>query len=368
MSTGYESGGSISTQSTTSSSKKFAAFPVQNFVLVKHVKDNPDVEKGLLFIGTFIQHINDEDGILAGSFEGESMEGFPYRLNDEAGGDFTNVRRVQETACKNDSQTKKEVKTYKITYDVKAPLDIDHYFEGFPCGIMKARLSIELSALTSKCCESKLQPNLCIDTTNKSSNIAIQKNNLLLDTDKVLKKTYNKDGEIIIPKSGENKDLLEQIRNKMDRSNFYEFVTPIPKVTYILKGDNCSKLLIDFYFVESGVAKFVKVLSPMMLICWLNWFHVQTNKKQSERGDGAGREYLGNSAAFALTVVFLFESIIPKSRRERGFLTINSMYLMLVFTALILSSIPADFMAKEVGTVGALLFFASFLLPIYDYW
>jgi len=200
----------------------------------------------------------------------------------------------------------------------------------------------------------KLRPELYLNMQAQASNVSIQS-----------------------PDDGYS---MSAIKNKMDRSNNYDFVTPIPEICYTVKNNCCSKYSVTFYLVDSGFSKFVTTIVPLILVFFMNLINCLFNE------DMESEDYLGNAATFALTVVFLLGRVVTKSRMENGINT-NSLYIMMIFISLMLCSIPARlgqkiryrtytcdwtkenldiekcFVNPVPAQVGTVIFFFSFLIP-----
>jgi len=180
--------------------------PVNNFLLLKHIKEDPDVEGGVLLVGTFKQTVccsqatenHDDDGNFY----------FPYRINDEN----ANSSNSRVTARDGDNNGA----VYETSFNVLAPLEIDTVLDYFPFRIDKASITIELGTKTNRQTKKKLRPELYLNMQAQASNVSIQS-----------------------PDDGYS---MSAIKNKMDRSNNYDFVTPIPEICYTVKNNCCSKL------------------------------------------------------------------------------------------------------------------------------
>mmetsp|Transcript_29078 Transcript_29078/g.57821 ORF Transcript_29078/g.57821 Transcript_29078/m.57821 type:complete len:471 (-) Transcript_29078:300-1712(-) len=272
--------------------------PVNNFLLLKHIKEDPDVEGGVLLVGTFKQTVccsqatenHDDDGNFY----------FPYRINEE------NANESNGRVTLRDGDNNGAV--YETSFNVLAPLEIDTVLDYFPFRIDKATITIELGTKTNKKTKTKLHPELHLNMQAKPSNIRIQSPDEGIST--------------------------HEIKSKMDRSTNYDFVTPFPKIRYYVKNKSCSKFSVTFYLVDSGFSKFVTTIVPLILVFFMNLINCLFNE------DMDSHDYLGNAATFALTVVFLLGRVVTKTRMENGINT-NSLYILLIFISLMLCSIPA---------------------------
>jgi len=368
---------------------------VNNFVLLKHVKDDPDIEKGLHLVATFIQYINDEDNNFKDAVReiGSHKElMFRYRINDEDAN--------QENGMVHFRKTEQNESIIKSTLSVKAPLEITCHKKFFPFIIKKASLEVELCTLTTNKNETKLRPSLCLNMKQKSGNILIQApkhpgrmkgerkpSSIIGSIKSDFCECFGYPTESIDNDSEEQTETYDKKSDdkatfsKIDRSLIYDFISPFPDVSYDVKGNkDCSKFQISFYLVESGLSNCVKFVLPVLLVCIMNALHVRTNA-YTEHTD-----YLANSAAFALTIVFILPGMCPK-QREESIYCLNTLYILIIFVGLILSSIPAgifcsydnilrispdpDLLWPRLSAlpsfIGAAVFFSSLLIPLINF-
>ena len=85
--------------------------------------------------------------------------------------------------------------------------------------------------------------------------------------------------------------------------------------------------------MSSGFTHFVGVAAPLLLIAIMNTFHVLFTD-----GSSVG-DFVGNSAAFALTAVFILPEIIEPGTTQTLF-NWNNLFVLMIFLGLGLSSFP----------------------------
>jgi hypothetical protein len=63
-------------------------------------------------------------------------------------------------------------------------------------------------------------------------------------------------------------NIIELAKNKMDRTEKYDFGSPFPRVRYVYekKKGYCAKYQIDFLMVEDGMKRLVQIVFPMILL------------------------------------------------------------------------------------------------------
>lgn len=299
---------------------------VHNFFLMKHIVNDGD---GLVAVGTFVQHAfsgpNDELKL-------DNLQ-FGYRFNDETADEdsgFVKHRRTEKHETSLGT-------LHRHTYQVRAPLEVSVELDYFPFKVVSAKLLVELSTFTTEDKKTRLRPNLIVHK-DKPNMFCVQKDQLLAS-----------EGSI-----------LEQANDKMDKADGYDFISPFPKVSYLYDTNKkyCPKFMLRFLMVEDGMKKFVEIVFPMFLIAGMNTIHV-LNPEEQEIVD-----YLANSSTFALSVLVFLPTMIGSSRRQNLY-TANNLYIMFIFLALALSSIPQSWVGNNVfALIGMVLYWASFLFPL----
>merc|ERR1711957_413119 len=152
----------------------------------------------------------------------------------------------------------------------------------------------------------------------------------------------------------------------------YSIVSPYPVIEYLNLKTTCSKYRLTFYLVEEGMVKFVKVLLPMLLISTINTINVLMDVSLMNRQDSSSDDidssdrYLQISAALALTAVFVLPEMTRKWNTQ-SVITWNEVYILIIFVALSLSSIPPAMVGTtEYAFVGMILLWGSFCIPIFN--
>ena len=252
-----------------------------------------------------------------------------------------------------DGVTKKPM--WRTTFQARIPLKIEVVKEFFPFKIMKAKVEIELSSGSNG--KQTIRPNLVpAKLSDIRSNVAIhevkgKKNTMATHRD---------------------------VDKALDNMTKYDLLSPFPEVDfeYDKKKGYCPKYSVTFYLAIDGIAKFVGTLIPLVLVCTLNTLHLINDCKHSDEGNEAEKvsELLNFSSMLALTVVFLFGSIYdPVGSNSKSSIT-DSLYILFIFCALILSAVPESFVSGNfaIRIIGAALFWLSFVFPIYNlgysYW
>jgi len=326
---------------------------IRNFLLVKRVTENNDKELSL--VGTFVQELIgldidaesiklcEETGLDMGSTREDSETlskslFFDYRINDqvcEEDSGWIKPRRVMM----NSGNAKK-------SHQLNLPLEVEDYYDGFPYKIVTASVLIELGS--SAINDQRRRPNLLLGKDHKATNVAMQTVQHIIEAHDI-KNSNNSIREVLTE---------TDFTKKLDKSKSYDFVTPFPQVTYLYdtKRGYCSRFRVTFYMVESGFSKFVKIVFPMLLIAILNTVNVLDRDVESTN-------FLNNAATFALTAVFILPSVIGNSNSQ-NILSMNNVYIILVFVGLALSSIPLEMMKTNVPAfTGMIIIWFSFIMP-----
>mmetsp|Transcript_5210 Transcript_5210/g.12470 ORF Transcript_5210/g.12470 Transcript_5210/m.12470 type:complete len:420 (+) Transcript_5210:227-1486(+) len=312
---------------------------VHNFMLIKQIIEE---DGKLLLVGTFIQHCYEDESTrekIKGRMNKEGDDDyeikFEYRFNDETADEdsgFVRWRRTEEY----DTDMGK---LYRHTYQVKAPLEVNVELDYFPFRVVSAKLLVELSSITTEDKGTRLRPNLILHLLDKTNMFSIQKAQL-------------------IEAKGSPTD---QAKDKMDKAESYDFISPFPKVSYLYdtKKRYCPKYLVTFNMVEDGMKKFVEIVAPMFLIAGMNTIHVLNPDEEVDVAD-----YIANSATFALSVLVFLPTMVGTSRIQQLW-TINNLYTMSIFIALTLSSVPDTWAGhKGYAIAGMITYWASFLFPV----
>jgi hypothetical protein len=302
---------------------------VHNFFLMKHVVDDGD---GLVVVGTFIQH----------AFSGPNDElklddlRFGYRFNDETADEDSGLVKHRRT----EKHETNMGTLHRHTFQVRAPLEVSVELDYFPFKVVSAKLLVELSTFTTEDSKTLLRPNLIVHKSDKPNMFCVQKDQL-------------------VPSEG---SILEQAKDKMDKAETFDFISPFPKVSYLYDTNKkyCPKFMLKFLMVEDGMKRFVEIVFPMFLIAGMNTIHVLNPDEEQDVVD-----YLANSATFALSVLVFLPTMVGSSRRQNLY-TANNLYIMFIFLALLLSSIPQGLVVDNnvFALMGLALYWASFLFPL----
>mmetsp|Transcript_3455 Transcript_3455/g.4666 ORF Transcript_3455/g.4666 Transcript_3455/m.4666 type:complete len:430 (-) Transcript_3455:120-1409(-) len=311
--------------------------PVSNFFLVKHIVEDGD--DNLTLVGTMVQKVFETDRLERS--ESAKAFYFEYRFNDlMADEDSGYAKRRRSEKCVRSKCT-------KATFQMSAPLDVDTIFDVFPFKAYKASVLVELSSSTIEEETHRVRPNLLVAKHDTRNNLSIQ----LPYINKMQEARTN------------DSQLLEDLKDKMDKMQDYDFITPFPNVEYIYdkKKKYCPKCRITFYLVQQGNSKMIEIIAPMLLISILNTLNV-INDEKVENVD-----YIANSAAFTLTAAFILPSIFSKANRNKVF-TVNTVYVFLVFVGLALSSFPDDMVGTNgFAITGVVLLWLSFFMPVISF-
>uniref|UniRef100_A0A7S2EUF5 Uncharacterized protein n=1 Tax=Ditylum brightwellii TaxID=49249 RepID=A0A7S2EUF5_9STRA len=297
--------------------------PVQNYFYLKHIVGDED---DLVLVGSIIQCVFHRD--ISGLQNNDGLFDFGYRLNEVAAYDDVLVMRKEVSE-----------KGAKTLFQMRAPLNLDVYFHSFIFKVLTATLTVELS--TSHTSSKTFLPDLLLAKKDLRHNASIR-----IDTN---------------PLPG---IVIEDLKRSMDKMAKYDFITPFPTVEYFYdaKRGNCSKCKLTFYLRDvkdySG-SKIIEVLAPMLLISTLNTAHVFNPENN---GDTSVTEYISNAATIALASVFLLEYLSVETTQ---ILTETTLYLLMIFVGLALSSLPEALVGtRGVAIAGAVLVWLSLCIPM----
>jgi len=312
-----------------------------NFLKIKHIEED---DNKLFLDGTFIQRLLDDS----------SPDFFEYRINGYP--DYDDCLKFRKMEKK---VSRKQTKEFKV------PMDVSVVHDWFPFKIVKAKVMIDLTSYTKENeigVEMIYRPDLLIGRTDRLFNIEVE-----LPEDMPRKIKINDfDDSPFMRRFNEYRSLIDPVKNKLDKSLSYDFITPFPSIKYYYNHHKktCSKFEVSFELVEAGNAKFVQIVFPMLLISFLNTLNVLDDEDVD----------LGNSSTLALTAVFILPYIVTRSRRSR-ILQGNNLYIIMIFIGLTLSSVPDSMAGSKIPALAGMgLLWASFLLPVvhcfffYQYW
>ncbi|CAJ1940056.1 unnamed protein product [Cylindrotheca closterium] len=339
---------------------------VHNGFLIKHILDDPEVDDGLVLIGTFIQSAF--AGPSSSPAEDEEFRPrqpeirFTYRFNDQTADERSGAvdwRRTEK------HRTRDLGECHRHTFQIKAPLELEVEFNAFPFKVVSATLLIEMSTFTTPDGRTRLRPNILLHTKEKRNMCQIQKG--YARKPKPIGRFSST--SIFAPAENNHKELFLQAKEKIDRSYVYDFASPFPTITYYYDTTKhyCPKYSVSFLLVEDGMKKFIEIVFPMILIAAMNHLNV-INAVWSVQGRTdetvEAVDYINNSATLALAVVVFLPTMFGRSRFHEVF-TANNWYITTIFVALVLSALPHS-IAGSIwpARVGAYLFWGSFFFPI----
>jgi len=311
-----------------------ARVKVHHFFLIKHVIQE---DGALIAVGTFIQHCFVDEAIKENIKGSETTEiKFGYRFNDlTADKDNGWIRHRRTEKSETDMGT-----LYRHTYQVKAPLEVTVEKDYFPFRVVSAKLLVELNTFTTPDNETRLRPNIILFLGDKTNMFSIQKDSM---------------------SDVKGLTAFQMAKDKMDQADSYDFISPFPKVAYLYdtKKRYCPKFQLTFLMVEDGMKKFVEIVAPMILIACMNTIHVLNSDEQVDTAD-----YIANSATFALSVFFFLPTLFGSSRIHKIWSPTN-LYIIFIFVALALSSIPDTWAGHKLYAIaGMIIYWVSFLFPV----
>jgi len=331
----------------------------RNFFLMKKIVDDPNADDsgGLVMVGTFVQECFDltRDQV-------ENDFHFKYRFNENSATDDTLVKRrtepleAKEVITHDDDTFKGQrmVLGTRTTFQAQIPLEVDTLFKAFPFHIVTATAAIELSSTFEG--GERYRPDLFLHKKECRNNFAIQK----------LKPSLKK--LLLFGLYNNSKNKMERILDKIDKSKKFDFISPYPKIYYEYDADKdyCPRYVVTFYCVTSGLHKFISIIFPMVLISFIATLNVM-NEILVVHVDNESNDVMAHlqvTSALTLAAVFILPQIIDPSNRSSIFGQ-DSFYVIIVFVALVLTSIPEK-MVQTVWyeIVGMVLLWISFLIPI----
>jgi len=341
---------------------KDMSVPVFNTLMVKDILE----DDGHLYLrSTMIQNVFG----LSGSQKDKETP-FAYRFNDRAtkkDDPEIDLRRVEQHSL--DIQVNGDIipaPLTSFTFNTMIPLSKTLIIDHFPFTVHRATATVELCTRTDDDgLNIRLRPNLMLHPERRN-NISLQQPMVPLAEDEHLRKTQTQ--------KQYHAKLDEDLMNKLDRMGTYDLLTPYPEIKYLAQpGKNyCPQFKVSFLLLEEGMSKFISVQLPMIFIAVVKTmsFRVAWLELEMEGGDAfsLADKFLGTSAALGLTVVFLLNKLTRKHNVQAKYLTMNEIYVISIFTAMAMSSVPLAFgqAAKIIATVGLALLWATFIIPTYN--
>mmetsp|Transcript_17360 Transcript_17360/g.22570 ORF Transcript_17360/g.22570 Transcript_17360/m.22570 type:complete len:406 (+) Transcript_17360:181-1398(+) len=312
--------------------------PVNNFLLIKKVVDDPEIDEGLFLIGTFVQTVMEVEKV-----PDKEEFNFEYRFGDmsaEVGSDYMQLRRQEPVKAKNVQG--EPLEGTRSTFQTKIPLIIETVLESFPFHISTATADIELSSTFKG--GTRLRPNLVLSQKDRRGNVCIQD----------LKNLSNKEATI------------DDILDKLDKTKLFDFISPYPEIRYEydVKKKYCARYTLTFYCIKGGFTKFMTIILPIFLIAVINTINVLNDSFDFGDGPVDTADHLGVSSALGLTAVFLLPIILEQNTRQ-ALWKLDNLYILLIFLSLMLSSFSKKFTGTSVPELfGMSLLWFSFLSPI----
>jgi len=373
---------SVKMKKVLSKKLRDVTLPTQNIFMMKKIIENPDIDGGLLLVGTFVQKV-------FGLTKEQSEEGFffQYRFNEKTADDTTLQKRRSEPINTLDADGDISYGS-RTTFQAIIPFDLDIPFKAFPFHIVTATVEIELSSTAEG--KQTIRPDLLLHKEESRNIISIQE----------LKPSLNKSllfgGDFFAELRHKRDSLEDKILDKIDGSKKYDFVSPYPRVyfEYDKKKKYCPRFAATFYCYQSSWSKLINTLFPMVLVSiiaalntWNDWdsrytdktlFYLKGNSTAEDgltethqylvKENSVGAEvldHLGISSALTLAAVFILPNFMDISNRNT-FYSVENMYVTLIFLCLVLSSIPGRLWegAYILQSAGVIALFLSNLIPI----
>jgi len=316
--------------------------PVFATLLVKKVVEDPD--GGLSLIGTFIQRPLLYD---LQSFDRESgnqpQPYFDMRVNDGVSNDCFELKKVARDLSAGpkmdrDRNGKDEAgyfATAASTFVATMPLKLDSVYSEPPFNIMSATVMVELTsfigtnALNEKF---ELRPSFVSHASDLRNLCCVR-------------------------------DWKDDF--KIDEMKLWEFVTPQPTLEF--EYDGCfgkrplyvPRLRVTFFLYEDFTRAFTEKILPVTLAYVAStWNLLHVGQKQ----DADYADYLANSAAISLTVVFIIGSMMDSESCSRGFQAMT-LFAYWTFLSMILM-VPAFYFSRSWQKIAIAVMWTSMLIPL----
>jgi hypothetical protein len=297
---------------------------VYQALMIKELIEDPDGQ--IFIIGTLIQRIVDDPRI-RGTNVLPMEPFFQYRINEWIP-EGSWIPRKMSVDIHEISGMQVAIST--LTMSCRLPVIRRHVLDAKPFRIFSAEVLIELT--------SRMSPDGLVE---------YRPNYLALIDD--LRSVLNV------------RDPRPEI---MDQMIHYDFVTTGPTLEYtserkevrLPNGDKqvmwyTPKMRVTFYLTGSTLETFFSTFMPILLASSMS---VANHLGVDEEG-----EYLSNSIAIGLSVIFVLPQIANKESFSSQ-VTLNDGYILTLFSAMILSSIPNNI----VRTTSVLMMMASMMIPL----
>lgn len=352
--------------------------PVRQFLLIKRLEDIPGIEGGIRLVATFVQYVFNVSRVeRVNKCEPNMPESkyFAYRFNDFAPSpNDLGFRRMEISDCYYDEDSKEKFPLWRSTFSGKIPMETETLLDVFPFKIVKVKLHIELNS--SFVDNKRVRPALVL-SKKQEHHVGEPKKR-----DKPLITCIQPASDPQITDNGffsfnQKKNALKE---KLDQVQRYELVSPYPRAVYYFdkKKNYCPRYTITFVMKNKGIDKQIATILPLFLVSIINTysfltlssdyldekFPIQEYDRRQEAVELTG-QHLALASTMAIVVVFLLRNIYEPSVKS-NWLTMNNIYLILVFLSLILSAIPDTIFEhwRPARKTGVILFWISFIFPI----
>mmetsp|Transcript_17701 Transcript_17701/g.46276 ORF Transcript_17701/g.46276 Transcript_17701/m.46276 type:complete len:489 (-) Transcript_17701:104-1570(-) len=237
---------------------------------------------------------------------------FKYRFNDShATDEQLQFRRTRTDVITHADGSEQPCAT--STYSAIVPLERTEVLSEYPFMIFKLRVLIEMSTFEHN--NIQFRPNL-VFTEDVLEHGRVWRNFLVRDPHPSV----------------------------FDKCRTYDFVATHPtwEILHDAKDDYCPKILATFYVKEPLMKKMVTVVLPVVLVVFQNILNSFANQ---EVGD-----YIANSSAISLTLIFLLPSMYPITTYKVGWMNTNDIAVILIFVACLTALMRTFHSEGEPGT------------------
>ena len=348
--------------------------------LLKKLVDDPDVEGGLLLIGTFVQRVLDLDEETAKEYAEDEKNFFSYRFNENsASEDSVIVRRVEPEVVfdvdengdpKVDENGKEVILCHGVraTMQARVPLEVDVFTAAFPFTVSLATAAIELSSIFLVEKNHTARPDFLLFEDDPRNTVAIQNKEDQYDEAEILLERLCDVSPTFGLREAIEENIEEKVLGKLDKTKSYEFLSPYPEVSFLYdhKKEYCPRFIISFYCVKPGFQKLVAILLPMFLVFFLAILNVLNDIHYAEGEDISS--HLQVSSALTLAIVFVLPQLLDEKANRDKLWTKENLSIIVFFVGLVFASVPAAMSPTIFGLeqiIGVVLMgLATFLLPI----
>ena len=152
---------------------------------------------------------------------------------------------------------------------------------------------------------------------------------------------------------------------KMDEMRKWELINANPTVEYEYDGGGQKELYVPkvrltYYLFEEAMQPFLETVMPIVFAYFANSLNVfQVRRNQADFTD-----YLANSIAIGLTIVFIVPEISKSDSFDEKF-QLNHVYVFWIFLGMIATA-PAYYYSGEMKTAAVAFMWSSLLIPFYN--